>query len=214
MNTSRRALLALAVLPAFAGCRTVYYTAMEKVGFEKRDLLRRAVKAARGEQQDAGKQYQDALQQLQAIYGRSGSNLEKAYDKLKAEYESCAADTKAVQGRIKEMDRVASDLFREWEGEIRQMDDATLSSSSRDKLAQTKTNFANVSSALHRSYEAMPPVLKKLQDHVLYLKHNLNAEALGSLRGRAQEIEGDIQSLLTRMNAAIAEADGFVKTLK
>lgn len=214
MNTTRRTFLTLAALPAISSCRTVYYTAMEKVGFEKRDLLRRAVKAARGEQQDASKQYKDALTQLQAIYGRSGSNLEKAYDKLSAEYDACAAATKTVQSRIKEMDRVASDLFREWEGEIRQMNDTDLASSSRDKLANTRNRFAEVSSALHRSYEAMPPVLKKLNDHVLYLKHNLNAEALGALQGRADEIEGDIQALLNRMNTAIAEADGFAKTLK
>jgi hypothetical protein len=67
------------------GCRTIYYGAMEKIGFEKRDLLVRAVKNAKAKQKEAGGEYRDALQQLQAVYGRSGSNLEKAYDKLNAE---------------------------------------------------------------------------------------------------------------------------------
>jgi hypothetical protein len=60
----------------------------------------------------------------------------------------------------------------------------------------------------------MPPVLDKLRDHTLYLKHNLNAEALGALRGKAEVIQSDIQALLDRMNRAIAEADAFVKTMK
>lgn len=211
---TRRLLVLLTLALAITGCRTVYYSAMEKVGFEKRDLLRRAVKLARSEQQDTGKQYKDALQQLRAVYGSSGSNLEKTYDKLKREYDTCERDTAAVKSRIREMDRVASDLFAEWQKEIGTMSDATLAGSSREKLAQTRASFDQVSLALHRSYDAMPPVLKKFEDHVVYLKHNLNAEALGSLKGKADVIEGDIQALLDRMNSAISEADRFVKTLK
>lgn len=207
------AVLLCAVLSS-VGCRSIYYDAMEKFGYEKRDLLRGAVKAARGEQQDAGKEFKDALAQLQAVYGSSGSNLERAYNKLKSEYESCEAETKSVKGRIAEMDRVASDLFIEWQKEIGEMGDPTLAASSRSKLSETQARFSSVSSALHSSYDTMPPVLAKLRDHVLFLKHNLNAEAIGSLRGKADVIQGDIQTLLTRMNQAITEADSFMKTLK
>ena len=59
----------------------------------------------------------------------------------------------------------------------------------------------------------MEPVLRQFRDQVLYLKHNLNAAAIGSLRGTADAIQGDLQQLLSRMNASIAEADRFVKSL-
>ena len=213
--SSRHFAIALAcVCLTFTSCRTVYYGAMEKIGFEKRDLLVRAVKAAKAKQKEAGGEYRDALTQLQAVYGRSGSDLEKAYDKLNAEYLACDAATKVVKHRIDEMDRVASDLFKEWQKEIGTMSDASLAGSSQTKLIETKANFAKLSSALHTSYDAMPPVLGKLRDHTLYLKHNLNAESLGALRGKADVIQGDIQILLDRMNRAIAEADTFVKTMK
>ena len=39
-----------------AACNTVYYAAWEKLGYEKRDLLKSAVKAARGEQKEAGEE--------------------------------------------------------------------------------------------------------------------------------------------------------------
>jgi hypothetical protein len=119
-----------------------------------------------------------------------------------------------VKHRIDEMDRVASDLFKEWQKEIGTMSDASLAGSSQAKLTATKAGFAELSSALHNSYNAMPPVLDKPRDHTLYLKHNLNAEALGTLRGRADVIQSDIQALLERMNRSIAEADAFVKTMK
>ena len=59
----------------------------------------------------------------------------------------------------------------------------------------------------------MEPVLRQFRDQVLFLKHNLNAAAIGSLRGTADAIQGDLQQLLSRMNASIAEADRFVKSL-
>jgi hypothetical protein len=45
------------------------------------------------------------------------------------------------------------------------------------------------------------------------LKHNLNAAAIGSLRGEASRIESQIQTLIAEMNTSIAEADAFIKTL-
>ena len=59
----------------------------------------------------------------------------------------------------------------------------------------------------------MEPVLSQFRDQVLYLKHNLNAAAIGSLRGTADTIQCDLQRLLKQMNASIAEADKFVQTL-
>jgi len=59
----------------------------------------------------------------------------------------------------------------------------------------------------------MEPVLRQFHDQVLYLKHNLNAAAVGSLRGTADNIQGDIQRLLDQMNRSIAEADRFIQTL-
>ena len=49
---------------------------------------------------------------------------------------------------------------------------------------------------------------------LLNLKHNLNAQAVGSLRGEAVEIEREISKLITDMNASIAQADEFVKGLE
>lgn len=205
-------LLAAATL-SLSGCNAVYYSAMEKIGFEKRDLLKRAVKAARGEQKEAGEEFQDALVQLQKLTGHQGGNLETAYNRFKAEYEDCEAQAGAVRSQIREVDTVARDLFREWEKEIRQYENASLAADSRSKLATTRTRFEQLSTSLHAAESTMEPVLRQFRDQVLYLKHNLNAAAVGSLRGKADTIQGDIQRLLSQMNRSISEADRFIQTL-
>ena len=59
----------------------------------------------------------------------------------------------------------------------------------------------------------MPPVLEALQDNVLYLKHNLNANAIGALQGELSSIETNVSQLIRQMNAAIAESDAFISAM-
>lgn len=60
----------------------------------------------------------------------------------------------------------------------------------------------------------MEPVLKRQKDQVLYLKHNLNAQAIGSLKQEVGSIEADVQRLITEMERSIKEADLFLKSFE
>jgi uncharacterized protein with von Willebrand factor type A (vWA) domain len=207
-------LLGLSVLGTLPSCQTVYYSAMEQIGLEKRDLLRRAVSAVRAEQHETQEEFQDALTQLKALYGFEGGSLEAGYNKFKASYDGCESQAAACRSRIAEMDRVARDLFREWEKEARQIGTPELAADSRNKLAMTQQRFSQLSAHLHASEAGIKPVLGRFRDQVLYLKHNLNAAAIGSLRGTADAIQSDIVGLQQRLDQSIREADQFIGTLR
>jgi chromosome segregation ATPase len=187
---------------------------MEEIGLEKRDLLKRAVSAVRNEQKDTGKEFQDALTQLKTLYNFQGGSLEKGYTKFKAEYDDCETQSNDLTRRIHEMDKVASDLFREWEREINDITTPSLANDSRNKLYATRTHFQQLSEALHASESRVPPVLRQFKDQVLYLKHNLNASAIGSLRTSAEDIQADTQDLIARLGQSITEADAFIALLQ
>ena len=57
----------------------------------------------------------------------------------------------------------------------------------------------------------MKPVLQQLKDYVLYLKHNLNAQAIGALKQEADDIEVEVEKLIKDINTSIKEADAFLK---
>ena len=196
-----------------AGCSSVYYKAWEMVGVEKRDLLKKRVVAARDEQKEAGEQFKDALTRLKEISGFQGGELEKAYNKLKSEYDDCHDRAEAVRKRIQEVETVAADLFAEWEKEIGQISTRSLQQSSRDQLAATKDRYQGLHTALKKAEQSMSPVLTQFHDYVLYLKHNLNAQAIASLKGEATNIQDEISRLIVQMNNSIAKADEFIKTL-
>jgi hypothetical protein len=57
----------------------------------------------------------------------------------------------------------------------------------------------------------MTPVLSAFRDQVLFLKHNLNAQAIVAVQRELVTVETDIAALIRAMEAAIAEADAFLK---
>lgn len=213
MSPNRLLPLILLLALVTSGCQSVYYATMEKFGVEKRDLLKKAVISARDSQEEAAEQFKDALTRLREMYAVDGGDLEKNYDLLKGEYESANKDAAAVRKRIKDMDQVAGDLFAEWEKEIGEFTNPTYASNSRRQLNETRTKYQQLSASVKAAEASMEPVLKQLKEQVLYLKHNLNAAAIGSLRGEATSIQNEITRLIDQMNGSIRQADEFIKSL-
>ena len=206
--------LLVCVVAALAGCKSTYYAAYEKVGVYKRDLLKKRVVAARDDQQAASEQFKDALTKLKEVYQFDGGKLEQAYRDLDSEYKQSEERAAAVRKRITDVETVGSDLFKEWEQEIKQIATPALADGSRRQLRETRARFDLMVEALKKAERSMQPVLTKLHDYVLYLKHNLNAAAIASLRGEATNIQAEIASLITDMNTSIAKADEFIKTIQ
>jgi len=202
-----------ALVFVLSGCRSTYYSLWETFGKEKRDLLRSDVAKARDAQAQATEQFKDALTHLKELYGFQGGELEKMYDRVKADYDRSASRAETVRTRIKSMDQVANDLFAEWEKELGTMESPALKASSRQKLSDTRAKYASLEQSMTRAEQSMEPVLRQFRDQVLYLKHNLNAQAIGALKGEATQIENEIKRLVKDMDASIAEADAFIRGL-
>jgi hypothetical protein len=206
--------LLVCVVSPLAGCKSTYYATYEKFGVYKRDLLKKRVVAARNDQQAASEQFKDALTKLKEVYQFEGGKLEQAYRDLESEYKHSDERAAAVRKRIADVETVGSDLFKEWEQEIKQITTPSLADGSRRQLRETRARYDLMVEALKKAERSMEPVLTKLHDQVLYLKHNLNAAAIASLRGEATNIQAEISNLIADMNASIAKADEFIKTMQ
>lgn len=203
----------VALLLTLTSCSSVYYGAYEKLGVYKRDLLKKRVIAARDEQQEASVEFKDALTRLKEITKFDGGKLESRYRQLQSDYDDCAKRAAAVHTRIRDVETVAGDLFTEWEKEIKQIGTDSLRANSRRQLNATRERYDEMISALKKAEAPMAPVLAKLHDYVLALKHTLNADAVASLKGESATIQSEIAKLLSDMNTSIASADEFLKGL-
>ena len=198
----------------FTGCSSLYYSTYEQFGVYKRDLLKKRVTEARDDQQEAQTQFKDALTRLKEITKFDGGELERAYSSLKSDYDDCVSSAESVRKRIREVETVAADLFKEWEKEISEISTPAMRDSSRKQLADTKERYNELHRTLVSAEQSMTPVLTQFKDYVLYLKHNLNAQAIASLKGETANIQNEINRLIEQMNKSIARADEFIKTMK
>ncbi|MEM6794118.1 MAG: DUF2959 domain-containing protein [Acidobacteriota bacterium] len=221
MSSTRRrffgwvSLLTLALLAGGCdGCRKnvrdEYFRYLEKVGFEKRDLLVKRVDKAKEAQEEAQEQFEDALEEFQALIGHDGGDLETMYDSLKSEYDDAEGRAEEVRDRIQKIENVAGSLFDEWRQEIAQFDNKTYRRESEKKLRETQGKYEGLLRTMKKAAGSMDPVLDKLRDQVLYLKHNLNAQALGSLDQQVGVLQDDVSELIADIQASVAEADRFI----
>jgi Protein of unknown function (DUF2959) len=197
-----------------AGCSGVYYDAMEKVGIPKRKILVDRVEAARESQQEAKQQFADALAQFLAVTKVPATELQATYEKLNTEFKSSEARAKEVRERITAIDSVAAALFEEWNVELTQYTNPALRTQSEAQLRATKTRYAALMGVMEQAASRMEPVLGAFRDQVLFLKHNLNAQAIAALSGTTRTLQQDISKLIADMEKSIKEADAFIATMQ
>lgn len=207
-------LAVITVMLGVAGCQSAYYSTMEKVGIHKRDLMVDRVADARDAQEDAKKQFLSALEQFTSVVNVKGGDLEKKYATLNDAYQKNKAKADLVYKRIDSVEDVSQALFEEWEDELGQYSSQKLCEDSKRKLKQTRQDYERLIKAMKKAEKKIEPVLLAFYDQVLYLKHNLNAQAISSLRDELVSIEDNVAGLVKEMEASIREAELFILALK
>lgn len=199
---------------ALSGCQTAYYGTLEKFGIHKRDILVDRVKDARDTQEETKEQFQTALERFTEVLNFDGGSLETKYKRLNTEFEKSEEKAQAVHDRVDSVQDVAEDLFREWKQELSQYSNDSLRRSSERQLVDTQRRYQQLIAAMRRAETKIDPVLSAFRDQVLFLKHNLNARAIASLRGELVSVESDIAALVRDMEASINESNAFINELE
>ena len=206
-------LLLAGALVISSGCTSMYYSTMEKLGVHKRDIMVDRVEEARDSQQAAKKEFASALEQFKSVVSVKGGDLESKYDKLNRALQRSEARATEVRERIASVESVADALFREWKAELRDYHNAELRQTSQRRLEEAQARYLALLSAMEKAESRLEPALQPLRDQVLFMKHNLNAKAIGALSDEVTAIEARVDDLVRDMEASIHEADAFIATL-
>ena len=206
--------LMTAALLGVVSCKTAYYGTMEKVGIHKRDILIDRVEDAQESQEEGQEQFVAALDKFKEVVAFSGGDLEERYESLNDEYEDSVAAAEKISQHIEDVESVSSALFEEWSDELEEYSNPRLKADSQKRLTATKKRYQQLIATMHKAEKSIDPVLSTLHDHVLYLKHNLNARAIDSLQGEVNAIDADVQALVREMQRSIDESQRFIKDLQ
>lgn len=208
----RQAVLLLGLV-WLGSCTQLYYKAQEKIGNEKRDILVDRIKKGREDQEKAKEQYKSTLEAFQAATGFAGGKTEEVYKKLKKEYDAAAERTKKVSDRIASIEQVSGDMFAEWERELSGMNNGELKNKSAVLLKKTRKRYGELIARMRAVEGKAKPVVKAFEDQVLYIKHNLNAEAISSLKVNVGKMDAEVKRLVVDIEASTREADAFIASL-
>lgn len=216
MKASQLRLFAIGVLAtaAFAGCRSAYYSTMEKMGIEKRDILVDRVEDARDAQQEAKEQFASALEEFSVLIDFQGGDLEKIYDRLNGQLADSRKAASRIAERIESIEQLAKDLFREWNDELDLYANDSLRRESEAQLQSTVQRYDELIAHMRRAEAKIDPVLAAFRDQVLFLKHNLNANAVSALQDEVSRIASNASDLIEEMQAAIDEANAFIESMQ
>ncbi|MFW5444485.1 MAG: DUF2959 domain-containing protein [Methylococcaceae bacterium] len=192
----------------------VYYQSRESVlGHHKRDIVVIHVDQACNSLKGTRDQFEDALQQFKSIVNVEQTSLEHRYKLLQRQFEFCQGRADDVSHRITTIEEVSTSLFKEWEDELGQYNNRALRARSRQQLKASKQQYSRLIKTMRKAESRIHPVLAAFKDHVLFLKHNLNAQAIAALQHEFVEIGIDISQLIEVMEITILEASHFVSTL-
>lgn len=210
----RMKLLVLLGALFLVGCETAYYDALERIGIPKRDVLIDRIESAQEAQEEGQQQFKDALEQFQAVVNFDGGELQDVYEKLSDEYEDSVDAAENISARIDSVESVANALFDEWRDELDEYSNDRYRRDSERQLKATERRYNRLLSSMRKAESSIDPVLTTLKDNVLYLKHNLNARAIASLKGELGTVNQDVAALVATMQSAIDESNAFIAELR
>ena len=206
-------MLVLASLTACGTAQKVQYSALEKVGIHKRDILVDRIEKTSEQQEQTKQEFQSAYEELTELVATDDRGLEAKYKKLASSVEDSEDSANALQSRIASVDQVAKALFVEWQQELEQYTNPKLRSISETNMRTTEQRYAVIYSQMQNSHAKIAPVLRVLQDNTLYLKHNLNARAISGISNEVLSVEGKVAVLIQQMEKSIEESKEFISAM-
>ncbi|WP_428354141.1 DUF2959 domain-containing protein [Methyloprofundus sp.] len=191
----------------------VYYRTKESLGQHKRDLVVVRVEEASESLQQTKVQFLDALERFKSVVNVNSGSLEDKYSLLKQQFDFCNMRSEIVRNKIQAIEEVSDALFKEWEAELKEYTNRSLRAQSRQQLKLSRQHYLRLIKAMLKAEQKIQPVLGAFRDQVLFLKHNLNANAIAALQQEFSEICFDISQLIQAMERSIAEANHYVHVL-
>lgn len=192
-------------------CSHVYYKSWELLGKEKRELLSSKMSALNEDQTEAKEEFANVLEEIRSKYSFKEGNLENTYDRMSSNYNDMNEEVEDLGSQIEDVESIAKDLFEEWKAEAKEFTNKDYERTSLQKLRVTRANFNEVLKESEATEKAMQKVLAKFHEQVIYVKHNLNAKAVGRLASELQNIQEVMRKLIQQINSSIQKADRFIK---
>jgi hypothetical protein len=159
-------------------------------------------------------QLQKTMDVYNTLMSDDVKNMKGNYKKLQSEMESTEKKRGEIKQRADEMNAEATALFKSWADSTAAIENADLRKRSEERLDKTKASFAEIGTVGQKASDLYGPFMKTLEDQVTYLGHDLNAQAVESLKGDAAKVNQKAQDLMKSIDETITVANKNINELR
>jgi predicted nucleic acid-binding Zn-ribbon protein len=163
---------------------------------------------------DAKQQTQKTLDAYNALVTQPSKNMKGDYKKLMKSMDGMNDRVADARKKVDEMQQAGATYFAGRAETIKGIQDASLQTRARDRLADSQKQFEGVLKSLKEAADAMEPFRKQLADQITYLGSDLTPSAMTSLKPNADKLNTTAAELFGKTDTAISHANAYFDGLK
>ena len=133
-----------------------------------------------------------------------------AYQDFVLAVEESEAHAETLAESVEPMKELAGPVFEQWARDLSSYQSTTMRQRSQARLAATRERYDAVVAAVDPAMATFELYNRSLQDHVLYLKNDLNPAALGAVQGEVQQVGKLAVELRDNFSATMVAARNYV----
>ena len=149
-----------------------------------------------------------------AILAEQAKDRRGAYKDLIKDKDNTQTKVEAVRQRVAGMEQEANTLFAAWAKNVEGITEEGLRKKSQARLDDTKKRFGDILSAGKQAREAYDPFMKQLADQITYMGHDLNPEAVASLKPDAAKLNDQATKVFARVDETMKVAREYINSLR
>jgi ElaB/YqjD/DUF883 family membrane-anchored ribosome-binding protein len=163
---------------------------------------------------DTKLQLKKTMDVYNSLFAEDAKDRKKIYKGIQKEMETADKRRAKIDEEAAKMSAEADTLFQSWADSIAAIENPDLRKRSEERLEATKESYAEIGTVGQKAADLYGPFMKALQDQVTYLGHDLNPEAVASLKPDADKLNERAEKLIQSIDDTITTANKNIGALR
>lgn len=210
MKCLPRFVVSAVLLAGICGCQSPRYYVLEQPFQDSQQILRKTVENARDRQERLKRESQVAFGQLQKIANSPAANFDDLFLEYRNQCWHLERRSNAFSKSVAKLEVVARDYFANQEARVEGIEDALDREHARADLDKMRERYEQLHNRLLETEEAVPSIVKLLNDQIALLRESPTPESIQALASRLESIEQDLHEIDASLDQSITEAYLFI----
>jgi uncharacterized protein YlxW (UPF0749 family) len=149
-----------------------------------------------------------------SLLAEDAKDRKKLYKDLQKEMDSTEKRRAEIATRTGAMTTEADALFKSWETSAAAIESADLRKRSEERLKKTQAAFGELRTVGQKAAQLYEPVMKTLTDQVKFLGHDLNPQAVASLKPDADKLNKRVEELGKAIDDTVTAANTKINAIR